>query len=386
MNTYKKANYVNMLPLALYFISFLAVDYISKNINGYSPKRYFQLIACFILLFVFFGFRGLPVLNDTAHYYAHLYNHLRYQSYFDESIFTTDPNEIFEYGYLVWIHFITKYIWCDPYSTILISALIVTIANLLLVKNHTDRIALTIFLMLNTLITEYGLLRQSYAICISYLAFNFLMKRKFVIYYILIAIAYMFHHSVIVMAILPIFSFIELNKSNIIKAFIATIIISVYIYPIISMIGFGNSYYYEVNQDRTAAPIAAMINAAMDIFVVCTAYYLHKKFESRLPNPIIIWAVICELCLSIINIPFLSFFRLALYFFPYITIYFIYIYDNCREKYPDNRRIKTVMIVIILMFLGKMILTVAVKNIWHHLTPYSMYEFYDGFHNYSFGY
>ena len=121
-----------MLLLALYFISFLAVDYISKHINGYSQKRYFQLIACFILLFVFFGFRGLPVLNDTAHYYAHLYNHLRYQSYFDESIFTTDPHERFEYGYLVWIHFITRYIWCDPYSIILISAFIVTIANLLL--------------------------------------------------------------------------------------------------------------------------------------------------------------------------------------------------------------------------------------------------------------
>ena len=375
-----------MLLLALYFISFLAVDYILKHINGYSQKRYFQLIACFILLFVFFGFRGLPVLNDTAHYYAHLYNHLRYQSYFDESIFTTDPHERFEYGYLVWIHFITKYIWCDPYSIILISALIVTVANLLLVKKHTDRIALTIFLMLSTLITEYGLLRQSYAICISYLAFNFLMKRKFVIYYILIAIAYMFHHSVVVMAIFPIFSFIEVNKSNIIKAFIATIIISVCIYPVISMLGMGNSFYYETNENRTAPPIAAMINAAMDIFIVCTAFYLHKKFESRLPDPIIIWSVICELCLSIINISFLSFFRLALYFLPYITIYFIYIYDNCIAENPSNKKIKTILFIIILAIFGKMILTIALKNGWQHLTPYSMYEFYDGFHNYSFGY
>ena len=162
-----------MLLLALYFISFLAVDYISKHINGYSQKRHFQLIACFILLFVFFGFRGLPVLNDTAHYYAHLYNHLRYQSFYNESIFSTDSNERFEYGYLVWTHFIAKYVWCDPYSIILISALIVTIANLLLVKQYTNRIAITVFLQLNTLITEYGLLRQSYAICIlSYTTYS----------------------------------------------------------------------------------------------------------------------------------------------------------------------------------------------------------------------
>ncbi|MBR0498284.1 MAG: EpsG family protein [Paludibacteraceae bacterium] len=375
-----------MLTIALFFISFLGVDYISKYINGYSQKRYFQIIACFILLFVFFGFRGLPVLNDTAHYYAHLYNHLRYQSYFDESIFTPDPHDRFEYGYLVWIHFITKYIWCDPYSIILISAFIVTVANLMLVKKHTDRIALTIFLMLSTLITEYGLLRQSYAICISYLAINYLLKRKFVIYYILIAIAYVFHHSVIIMALFPVFTFIELRKDNVIKAFIATIIISICIYPIISILGFGNSFYYEGNQDREAAPIAAMINAAVYILLVYAAYYLHKEYKSKLPDPMITWAVICGLCLSIINISFLSFNRLALYFIPYITIFFISIYDSCTEKYPDNKKIRTILFIIILAILGKMILTVALKNVWHHLTPYSMYDFYEGFHDYNFGY
>lgn len=375
-----------MLLLALYFISFLAVDYISKHINGYSQKRYFQIIACFILLFVFFGMRGLSVLNDTAHYYAHLYNHLRYQSYFDESIFTPDPHDRFEYGYLVWIHFITKYIWCDPYSIILISAFIVTVANLMLVKKHTDRIALTIFLMLSTLITEYGLLRQSYAICLSYLAMNLLMERKFIKYYILIAIAYMFHHSVIIMALFPVFSFVELNKDNVIRTFIATIIISVCIFPIISMLGFGESAYYEGNQDREAAPIAAMINAAMYIFVAYAGYYLHKKFKSDLPQPLIIWAVICGLCLSIINISFLSFNRLALYFIPYITIFFIYTYESCTAQTPNNKKIKTILLIIILAILGKMILTIALKNIWHHLTPYSMYDFYEEFHNYNFGY
>lgn len=375
-----------MLLLALYFISFLAVDYISKHINGYSQKRYFQIIACFILLFVFFGMRGLSVLNDTAHYYAHLYNHLRYQSYFDESIFTPDPHDRFEYGYLVWIHFITKYIWCDPYSIILISAFIVTVANLMLVKKHTDRIALTIFLMLSTLITEYGLLRQSYAICLSYLAMNLLMERKFIKYYILIAIAYLFHHSVIIMALFPVFSFVELNKDNVIRTFIATIIISVCIFPIISMLGFGESAYYEGNQDREAAPIAAMINAAMYIFVAYAGYYLHKKFKSDLPQPLIIWAVICGLCLSIINISFISFNRLALYFIPYITIFFIYTYESCTAQNPNNKKIKTILLIIILAILGKMILTIALKNIWHHLTPYSMYDFYEEFHNYNFGY
>ena len=94
------------------------------------------------------------------------------------------------------------------------------------------------------------------------------------------------------MALFPIFSFVELNKDNVIRTFIATIIISACIFPIISILGFGESAYYEGNQDRTAAPIAAMINAAMYIIVVSAGYYLHKKFKSDLPQPLIVWAVI----------------------------------------------------------------------------------------------
>ena len=129
-----------------------------------------------------------------------------------------------------------------------------------------------------------------------------------------------------------------------------------------------------------------MINAAVYILLVYAAYYLHKEYKSKLPDPMITWAVICGLCLSIINISFLSFNRLALYFIPYITVFFISIYDSCTEKYPDNKKIKTILFIIILAILGKMILTVALKNVWHHLTPYSMYDFYEGFHDYNFGY
>lgn len=60
-----------MILVLLYFTSFLFVAYLSKSINNEHDRIRFEQIMCFVLLFVFFGLRNLPVLNDTAHYYGH---------------------------------------------------------------------------------------------------------------------------------------------------------------------------------------------------------------------------------------------------------------------------------------------------------------------------
>ena len=64
----------------LYFALFLGVHFFSKQFlekpNGKAEckhpgaARLFQLVACFILLFGFFGFRDITILNDTSHYYG----------------------------------------------------------------------------------------------------------------------------------------------------------------------------------------------------------------------------------------------------------------------------------------------------------------------------
>ena len=61
-----------MSVIILFCLSFLLVEYISWHFKGEKVQKNTQIVMCFLLLFIFFGFRDLPILNDTAHYYRHV--------------------------------------------------------------------------------------------------------------------------------------------------------------------------------------------------------------------------------------------------------------------------------------------------------------------------
>ena len=124
-----------MLTVICVFFSFLVVAFASM----YLPRKdgmYFQALSCCLILGVFFCCRDLPVLNDTAHYYEHLYHLISKASFDGRSIFEVNPRERFEYGFCVWENFIAKYIWKDAYSIVFITALINTLFYVWYIKKY----------------------------------------------------------------------------------------------------------------------------------------------------------------------------------------------------------------------------------------------------------
>ena len=59
-----------MAIIFLYFALFLGVHFLARQFVKRGAARLMQLVACFLLLFGFFGFRNITVLNDTPHYYG----------------------------------------------------------------------------------------------------------------------------------------------------------------------------------------------------------------------------------------------------------------------------------------------------------------------------
>ena len=90
-----------MVLVFLYFALFLIVHLVAKQFKTVGVARLFQLVACFILLFGFFGFRDITVLNDTPHYYGFYYEKTKILSYQNESVFTYHLLDKFEYVLLV---------------------------------------------------------------------------------------------------------------------------------------------------------------------------------------------------------------------------------------------------------------------------------------------
>ena len=173
-----------MLVVVLYALLFPLVSLTSKVFVHARTQKIYQVLLCFVLLFGFFGFRDIAVLNDTPHYYGSYYLKSLYTSYRNESIFAFHLSDKFEYGFQVLVHFLIKYVSRSPYTIIIFSAFVITISNLWFIQRKTQDVAMTCFFMLigYVFFMQYCVIRQAFAIAIFYVAYCcYLEKIVFII-------------------------------------------------------------------------------------------------------------------------------------------------------------------------------------------------------------
>ena len=160
-----------MSVIILFCLSFLLVEYISWHFKGEKVQKNTQIVMCFLLLFIFFGFRDLPILNDTAHYYRHV-RHLFSNTPFDNTPwYTFDSSSNFEEGFQIFLRIIGLVISKEPYSLIIITSFITTASLLWFLNKSTSHVAFAVFvLMTSTLLLGcYSAIRQSLAVsCLLY--------------------------------------------------------------------------------------------------------------------------------------------------------------------------------------------------------------------------
>ena len=206
-----------MLVVVLYALLFPLVSLTSKVFVHVRTQKVFQMLLCFVLLFGFFGFRDITVLNDTPHYYGFYYLKSLYTSYRNESIFAFHLSDKFEYGFQVLVHFLIKYVSRSPYTIIIFSAFVITISNLWFIQRKTQNVAMTCFFMLigYVFFMQYCVIRQAFAIAIFYVAYCcYLEKGRNKGYCLLILLATLFHTSALVLLLLPLLKRIRPTKRH----------------------------------------------------------------------------------------------------------------------------------------------------------------------------
>lgn len=370
--------------------SFLIIHWISRRLP-LKLSINFQIITCFVVLFVFFCLRDLSVLNDTSHYYKSQYNLLKYTSAHADVF--KPYHARYEYLFQVWTNIIANYIWKDAYAIIFITSLLVIVSNIWFLSRYTRNISLAIFLNFPYLLFMNSANRQAYAIMIFYVAIIFLLSRKYIYYYILILIAVFFHQSAFILLFLPVFSKINFTRKNIIYLFIGGSIISIFIYPFLTLLGYGDNHYFLTNSARETAPLAQILNFLWAILMLCIIYYCRKKYNIKFPYVIFSWLSILYCIWELIGIPFLIFARYASYFQMIIIIELLYSLYKVSDLHTDISYISKKIIpranfigLLIILCLLKMYILTEYRNEWFHLIPYSFYDFEPGYHDYNLGY
>ena len=167
-----------MLIIVLYFFSFVVVALVSRIFKNAGTRKLFEIVLCFCLLFGFFGFRDITVLNDTPHYYGTYYHLSQYNSYLHSSVFGFSPALKFEWGYQVLMHILIKYVSRNPYTIILFSSFIFIWGNIRMIAKFTDKVALSAFILCisGVWLDQFSMIRQTIALLFFYQAY-FLLKK-----------------------------------------------------------------------------------------------------------------------------------------------------------------------------------------------------------------
>ena len=380
-----------MVVIFVFFALFLAIHFLSKQFKRPGTAHLFQLVACFVLLFGFFGFRDITVLNDTPHYYGYYYQLSKIKSYLDSSVFTFRILLSLEYGYQVLMHILIKYVSKEPFSIIILSSFIITWGNIHFWNKHTKNIALAILMVLlsGVYFDQYCLIRQTFALLFFYKAYEYLQRDEWKPYVLLILCASLFHLSSLVLLILPILQRISINVKNVSIILIIAVFISLSIYQIFNMFGMAGSMYYEMNQKRDTLPIAAILDSALMFLLVGMCIFMHKQMGFKQINKTNFWISVLGLAICLITPSFISFFRLNVYVWPIIYLTFFKLTDTyvsyCskgaqRECYTLRETLLSSTIVLLAI---RMAIILTYKNEWYHLIPYSFYDFSDKFHYFN---
>lgn len=373
-----------MLLTLLYYYSFVFLSYVAKNSIRVPYKRVrFETIMCFMLLFVFFGFRDLPVLNDTAHYYEHFYDVLHDGNISFSNIFNYDKYDRFSLGFLIYERFIGA-LFGHPYMIICISALIITISFLYFARAHTNKVSFLVFMCLIPLLSIYSGIRQGLATCIFLFALISLNRNKIFVFYLLAILALSFHTSAIILFIVPILKRIPLNKLTIFLTVAGTLAASIGINYLVEITGLSRSIYYEVNQERGSLPIGSILNFLILFFITVVAYRIKVRLSLKNNSTASLywWISILTLFFSLLDTLFPILGRFCMYF--NIVVYTLFLYYISKIKHFRIRKIISTLVICFLML--RMGVILAFRPEWYHIDSYAFYDFTKTMHETRLGY
>ena len=374
-----------MAVIFLYFALFLGVHFLSKQFldkpSGRAERkrpgaaRLFQLVACFILLFGFFGFRDITVLNDTSHYYGFYYQKAHVVSYINESILSYHLSDTFEYGFQVLIHFLVKYVSNNPYTIILFSSFLFSLGNVWFLDKYAGNVAISSFVMIisGVYFDQYSMIRQAIAIMLFYVSFGYLSNNENKKYIVTILLASLFHLSTLILLILPLLKKLQICKRNILVIFVSAVVVALFIHTILSVFGMADTFYYKTSVHRSAPPIAALLNGSLMLLLIGICLYLKKKYDKEY-DPNIFWICVMGVCISIVTPAFLPFFRLNAYIWPFIYMVVL--------KYLYTEKSKNILVYLSILLLIRICVILVFKSEWNHVIPYSFYDFSDHFRDY----
>lgn len=369
-----------MFFVLLYFCLILSVHQLVGFSFSEEKRKNAETIICFLLLYLFFGFRDLTILNDTAHYYAHFEDAIAL-IHSKDSIFDVDRFDRMEKGYLVFENILAT-ITDQPYLIINLSALLISISVVFLISRFSSNIGIICFLLLGTsLLNVFSGVRQGIASCFVLFAIFSMIKNKHVMSLFLFVFASLFHSSALLIMIVIQFYRMKLNKYTISFLAIAIYWLFPYLEDVGVLLGRDDSAYFNATIERETLPFASILNFLVSFLFLLSIVCMNIKNKTKWDS--IYWWIITLNCLFLmLDIFVKGMYRFSLYLYPFTLVFWWKNILLCEKTF---HQLNLKIFFCILIFI-KLFIIIEFRPEWYHLTPYSTYDFSQKVHDTNFDY
>lgn len=322
-----------MIPIIFLVITIIEVILLSSLISNHKERNRVALILFTVQFFVFFAFRDSNVLADT-HTYAYFFNRINDHLPF----YHIKPHERLESGYVIYQQFIHRYISSSFLVFNIINTAIVLTAIMLFLYRNSSRMMVSLFLLVATLQVYYQFIaiRQGIAMSILLLSHPLLEKRKFLLYFLAVLIAYTFHFSALLMVLFILFyKYPRQNKRIKYLAIGGAVVLFVSLQAILTFYyrGAADTVYLDKSAEKGFFSAVGIFNTANALVLYVYSNYLKKHLqidndEVRQESNTLSLVCLLNLIVALLSIRMFVFSRFSIYLLPYIIAYISNLYGT----------------------------------------------------------
>lgn len=328
------------------YIALFAFCILMFLLNAFVKDNKIKKIIVIITFIVLCLISGTRYKTGGTDYYAYenIYDNINVDSVKGD-INSINNNYGVEYGFLVFAYII-KNLGFNYYGFILINSVIFYVLFYIAIKKYNYNINFIIITFLYKMFfyNTFVSLRQPLAILIFWLSFPYLQQKKYIKYYIMCGLAFLFHRSSVFLFIIPFIMNIKLSKKRFLVYLITGIIsyicirlnifnINLIIQNILNFIFGSDSSALERIESYTVSTSGMSIFYLLEYYVIAICLYIHfdKVRDSDKNADFFIKLFICLLPFYTVLSSFSIVTRLKDYFFLAYPIIIVYI-ARCMKK------------------------------------------------------
>lgn len=245
---------------------------ISLRFSDRNKRKKIIIFVTAVFLFVLIGFKSISVGSTDSGNYRDYWNKLKECDYPAFVNFT--QNNRIEIGFLFSVWVLSRIFVWDQFIFILSALFYVVSVSVFVYRNCEDVVlSLIMFICLGLLLFFMQGMRQSIAMCILLWAIERIKKRNFILFTLLVVLAFLFHKTAIVFFICYFFYKIKVDQINIFLSVVISVALLIFSNRIISIA----NYVFDMNYFDAVTSGAGYIALAIYVLIIGAALIINQN-------------------------------------------------------------------------------------------------------------